>query len=278
MLRRIVCVIVAAVAVVGALAVPAGASDDSRHGTRYYLALGDSLAFGYQPTKVFDQGYVNQLYADLHAGQPNLVLTNLGCPGETSRTLRVGGICPYPGGGSQLDTALAFLRAHRGKVHLVTIDIGGNDVDHCVSLATGIDLACFRQGLVTIALNLFAVVAQLRHAAPDATIVGMTYYDTVLAAWLTGPAGQQLARQSLPLSHQFNGLLTLLYRLGRFRVADVAGAFSTDDTTPLPGGVPLNVARICQWTWMCAPAPLGPDIHANTAGYGVIAKSFEAVL
>jgi len=38
------------------------------------------------------------------------------------------------------------------------------------------------------------------------------------------------------------------------------------------------VARICQWTWMCAPAPLGPDIHANTAGYGVIAKAFEAVL
>ena len=29
---------------------------------------------------------------------------------------------------------------------------------------------------------------------------------------------------------------------------------------------------------MCAPAPLGPDIHANTAGYGVIAKAFEAVL
>ena len=36
-------------------------------------------------------------------------VTNLGCPGETSRTLRVGGICPYPGGGSQLDTALGAL-------------------------------------------------------------------------------------------------------------------------------------------------------------------------
>src|SRR5205085_10788894 len=139
-----------------------------------------------------------------------------------SRSLRIGGSGPYPGGGSPLDAALTFLRARRGKVHLVTIDIGGNDVDHCVSLATGIDLACFRQGLVTVALNVFAVVAQLRHAAPDATIVGMTYYDTVLAAWLTGPAGQQLAKHSLPLSHQLNGLLTLLSRLGRLPVADVA--------------------------------------------------------
>jgi hypothetical protein len=29
---------------------------------------------------------------------------------------------------------------------------------------------------------------------------------------------------------------------------------------------------------MCAPAPLGPDIHANTTGYGVIAQTFAAVL
>ncbi len=277
MLRRIACVTVAAAVALGALAVPASASDDSSHGTRYYLALGDSLAFGYQPTKVFDQGYVQQLYASLHAEQPRLVLNNLGCPGETSASMRAGGRCPYPGGGSQLDTALAFLRAHRGAVHVITIDIGGNDVDHCVSLATGIDEACFRQGLLTIAVNLFAIVAELRRAAPEARIAGMTYYDTVLAAWLLGPAGQALAKESLDLAHQLNGLLTLIYRLGRFRVADVAGAYSTDDMTPV-NGVPLDVVRICQWTWMCAPPPLGPDIHANTAGYGVIARAFEAVL
>src|SRR5947209_7323133 len=161
MLRRMVCAIAAVAIAVGALAVPASASDGSRHGTRYYLALGDSLAFGYQPTRVFDQGYVQQLSATLQARQPNLVLDNLGCPGETSGSMRRGGICPYPGGASQLDTALAFLRAHRGAVRLVTIDIGGNDVDRCFSFS-GIDEACFRQGLFTIAVNLFAIVAELR--------------------------------------------------------------------------------------------------------------------
>jgi lysophospholipase L1-like esterase len=274
MLRRLACVAVAATVALTVLATPASAAEERTQ----YLALGDSLAFGYQPTRVFDQGYVQQLYASLHAKQPALALTNLGCPGETSRSLVAGGKCPYPGGGSQLEAAVAFLRAHRHQVRLITIDIGGNDVNGCVSLATGIDQNCFRQGLLTIALNLFATVAALRHAAPDATIVGMTYYDTVLAAYPTGAAGQALAKASLPLAHQLNGVLTLIYRLAHFRFADVAGAFSTDDMTTIVNGLPLDVVRICQWTWMCAPAPLGPDIHANAAGYGVIAKAFEAVL
>ncbi len=66
-------------------------------------------------------------------------------------------------------------------------------------------------------------------------------------------------------------------------VADVQAAFSTTDfadTATLPGigTVPLNVARICTWTWMCAPAPIGPNIHANSAGYQVIAVAFQQVI
>jgi hypothetical protein len=49
------------------------------------------------------------------------------------------------------------------------------------------------------------------------------------------------------------------------------------DTT-LVNGIPLNVRRECEWTWICASAPLGPDIHANTDGYGVIARAFEQEL
>jgi lysophospholipase L1-like esterase len=273
MLRRTLSVIVAAVLGVTISVTPASA-DDSHAAPQYYLALGDSLAFGFQPNHDFAHGYVTQLYDRLHAGNPRLVLENLGCPGETSGTLVTGGICPYPGAASQLATALAFLRAHPGKVRLVTIDIGGNDVDHCVT-AAGIDTACFARGLLNIAVNLSVTVARLRAAAPYAEFVGMTYYDTVLAAWLAGPAGQALAKQSLPLSHELNGLLALIYRFARFRVADVAAAFSTDDMTTMVNGLPLDVARICQWTWMCTAKP---DIHANTAGYGVIADTFAAAL
>jgi lysophospholipase L1-like esterase len=272
MLRRLACVIVAAVVSVGLLAVPASAHDS--HGTPYYLALGDSLAFGYQPNRDFANGYVNQLYATLHARDPRLALTNLGCPGETSGTMRRGGICPYPGGSSQLDTALAFLQAHPGRVRLITLDIGANDVDGCVS-AGGIDQTCVAQGLLAITLNVSATVTRLRAAAPYATIVGLTYYDPTLAAWLTGTAGQALARDSLLVLHRLNRLLSTLFEGARFRVADVAGAFATDDLTTLVNGVPLDVVRICQWTWMCTAAP---DIHANTAGYGVIAQAIDRVL
>ena len=55
--------------------------------------------------------------------------------------------------------------------------------------------------------------------------------------------------------------------------------YETTGTTPLAGQpqpVPVAVAEICRLTWMCAPAPAGPDIHANRAGYGVIAQAFAA--
>jgi len=274
MVRRLAYVFVVVAVAVGVLGTPASAADTAnRQAAVQYLALGDSLAFGYQPNQVFDQGYVNQLYARLHARDPRLQLTNLGCPGETSRTFRVGGLCRYPGGASQLDTAVAFLRAHRHSTRLVTLDIGGNDVDGCFTM-TAIDQACVVRGLWTIALNLSVAVHRLRQAAPDVSMIGMTYYDPALAAWLTGPDGQSVARGSLPLARELNGLLTILYRGGWFRVADVAGAFSTYDMTTLVNGVPLDVARICQWTWMCSRG----DIHPTTAGYGVIAQSFAVVL
>ncbi len=66
-------------------------------------------------------------------------------------------------------------------------------------------------------------------------------------------------------------------------VADIEGAFSSNDfaaIVELPGfgPAPLNVVRVCQWTWVCAPPPLGPDNHANAAGYGVMAAAFAAAL
>src|SRR2546429_14410 len=166
MLRRILCAIVAAL--VGTTLAVTPASAHGGGGTEYYIALGDSLAFGFQPNGDFTHGYVQQLSAKL----PGLVLVNLGCPGETSTTFVAGGRCPSPHGASQFATALAFLRAHSGHVRLVTLDIGGNDVDHCVTSA-GIDRACFNQGLLDIAINVSVAVARLRQVAPRVELAGM---------------------------------------------------------------------------------------------------------
>ena len=42
--------------------------------------------------------------------------------------------------------------------------------------------------------------------------------------------------------------------------------------------IPLNVARVCAWTWACTTPPSGPNIHANKNGYSVIASAFQKVI
>jgi lysophospholipase L1-like esterase len=271
MVRRILGLMVA---VTSTLALAAPAAADARS---YYLALGDSLAAGYQPDPTIsrDEGYVAQIHRAL---DHRLLLENVACDGATTTTLLTGGGgCTYRDGASQLAAAESFLRRHR--VALVTIDIGGNDVNHCVSGGT-IDQACVLAAVGTAAANLGEIVRRLRAAAPHARIVGMTYYDPYLAAWLQGTPGQALARQSLVLNTLFDQVLTGVYAAADVRVADVATAFATSDlSTPaeLPGvgTVPLAVARICTWTWMCVPGR-PPDIHPTSTGYAQIAQAFLA--
>jgi hypothetical protein len=63
----------------------------------------------------------------------------------------------------------------------------------------------------------------------------------------------------------------------------VARAFLTSkpltDTTLVQGQqVPVAVATTCQLTWMCASSPQGPNIHANPAGYSLMAMAFAGKL
>ncbi|HVD88477.1 MAG TPA: SGNH/GDSL hydrolase family protein, partial [Jatrophihabitantaceae bacterium] len=103
-------------------------------GATYYVALGDSLSQGFMPpTGDTNEGYVDQLYAHLRQNQPQLQLVKLGCSGETTTTMRRGGICTYTDAASQLDAAVTFLRTHQGSVKYLTIDIGANDIDPCAA-------------------------------------------------------------------------------------------------------------------------------------------------
>ena len=264
----------------------------------YYVALGDSLAQGVQPATPplpagvtlgqsieTDAGYANDLYAHYQRQFGGaLTLVKLGCPGETSTSMLTGtgSPCAYRQG-SQLAAAVAFIRAHRSQIALITIDIGANDVDGCAT-ATSINPTCVAAGFASVGHNLPLILGALRAAAgPRAVIAGMNLYDPFLADYLTGAAGQALATQSVSLSVSLNQLIDGGYRAFGVRTADVQDAFSTTDftdTAPLPGvgTVPLNVARVCEWTWMCAPAPVGPNIHANATGYQQIAAAFEQAI
>jgi lysophospholipase L1-like esterase len=265
---------------------------------RYYLSLGDSLAQGMQPnaaglTVNTDQGYADQLYAIEKARIPSLRLVKLGCGGETTTSFLTGRgnagdallLGCNPAGGSQIVAGERFLRKHRrrGEVALLTLDIGANDIDGCVA-REAIDTSCVIAGAERVSAHLPVIMRRLRRAAaPGTPMAAMTLYDPFLQLYLT-PGGQAEALASVRYARNVNDGLIRLYRAGGFGVARVDGGFRTYDTSKKTGlagqarPVPVAVAEVCRLTWMCAPAPIGPNIHANPAGYGVIAQAFAKAL
>ena len=280
MLRRLAVPLLAVTALfVPPAAATAGPSDQGKaNATGWYLALGDSLAAGFQPGQGDDPtgGYVGQVRDALQQSAPKTKLANLGCSGETTASMIQGGRCTYDEG-SQLAQAVEFLHAHARFTRLVTIDIGANDVARCG--AQGLPPECVQGGLGSVAANLPVILGRLRAAAPGVRIVVLNYYDPFLAAWLTGPAGQALAQQSVPLLGLLNSIIAGATGAVGGSVADVAGAFHSTDfslvSVPSLGGlVPRNVATVCALTWMC----LRNDIHANDDGYAVLAAAVVARL
>jgi lysophospholipase L1-like esterase len=275
--------VAAALAVV--LSAPGVAAADSPSGgkdTTYYISIGDSLAAGYQPdvNKDTHVAYTDQLYAQLKKRQPGLKHIRLGCDGETSASLIKGGTCHYPNAKSQLDAAVKALAQHRGHVGYVTIDIGANDILACADDKTGaMDQTCVNRAAQAIPANLTRITRALRQAGTHGTqYAGATYYNPFLAQWLRGAAGQQIAEQSVSLVRAENEAISQVYAAAGFKVADVAGAFASDDVTPVSapgyGTVPTNVATICRLTWACTKQ----DPHPNPVGHKVIAGTFAAVL
>jgi lysophospholipase L1-like esterase len=266
--RRVLAVIAVfvAAATLGTAAPAAAQLDASPH---YYLSLGDSLAFGYQPDLVA-AGDLNAAdyrgYAeDFAAMRPHLTLVNYGCPGETSGSMLTGG-CPWPGtlhdsyGGapSQAAAAVAFLRAHPGQVDLISIDLGSNDllalVDKCKSAPD--PRACITAGvpatLATLASNYGTLLAQLRALAPNARIVLFNYYNPLA---LTLPGSDELAAIAS----------TVVVQLAAHFNATVADAFRAINHE---AGSPAETAFVCSRTWECTSFA---NIHPTDLGYRALA-------
>ncbi len=282
-----------------ALGLAPGAASAAAAPARYYLALGDSLSQGMQPnasgkTVNTDQGYSNDLYTFERKTIPNLQLVKLGCGGDTTGSMLTGkgndmnaaALHCDRTGGSQLKAAELFLRAHhqRGEVPLITVDIGANDVDGCAGVPVAQIGSCVTTGIADINHDLPLILKGLRKAAPAGTkFAAMTLYDPVLAQYFSSNStDRDLATASVPFTQEVNAALTKNDSAGRFLTADVAGAFDTYDTTDMVSFngqmVPVDVARLCSWTWNCTAPPRGPNIHANKTGYSKIAGAFEKVV
>jgi lysophospholipase L1-like esterase len=242
---------------------------------QYYLALGDSIAYGFQPAKAraglppsrFNTGYVDVFAARLRTIAPKIRVVNYSCPGESTKTFVDGG-CPGRGDvrrlhdafkGTQLGAALAFLRAHRGQVSPITLTLGGNDLDELAEACKG-SFACIQgrapRAFAQFASRLTIILRRLRAAAPKAEII-------VTGIWNFN--ADDLKRTD-PLFRSFEATIARVTSGANVRFADTFPVFNPQ------GNLAREKARICALTFACSAG----DPHPNDAGYRAIAAAVFA--
>lgn len=206
-----------------------------------YLALGDSLAWGFGLDDPAAEGYPALIAARLAARAPIETL-NLAVPGETSGSFVA----------RQLPRAVAAIRQARGRgarVSPITIDIGGNDL-RAVERAGPAE----REAAVAAARrNIARILDELRAGAgPAADIAIMTYYN---------PYGGDPAVEG--------GEAYWVARLNAAIREEAArrGVAVADAYAPFADGRHYTHTSVL----------LG-DIHANARGHRLIADAFIAAL
>jgi lysophospholipase L1-like esterase len=253
-----------AVRVVAAAAVPGSAAESS---APVYLALGDSIAFGYSPL-------LNPADTPAFIGYPTAVGTglsdsvvNAACPGETSAGFISGtgfdlGCRPFrtdyglhvPYAGTQLAFATAFLAAH-SQTSLVTLGIGTNDLVRCVRASAD---ECARELPATLATyrsNLDTILQDLRAVYSGQLVLveaySPSYNDTRLTDAFTS----------------LDAVLDQEARTYRARVAPVLAAFA--------GRAALTAGNLCA-SGLLVETPNSCDIHPTAAGRDLLAATVAA--
>jgi lysophospholipase L1-like esterase len=243
-----------------------------------YLALGDSLPFGFnpliQPPDLSQfHGYPQFVSTALHLG-----VANASCIGETSTSFITGlakdDLSPYIPtegcqnyrahfplfvnySGPQLDYALSVLGKDR-DTKLVTINIGGNDLavlEFQCNFNTACEIAGLPGTLLTYAGNLTAILSRMRgEAGYRGPITLLTYYSFNYA-----DAAQTTA---IALLNQTAAGVGALYNV---TIADGFGAFAK---ASLPfGGDVCKAGLLIQLpdgTCDTHPTPAGQQLLAST--------------
>ena len=224
-----------------------------------------------------------------------LKLVNLGCGGATTTSMltasAVGcappalapGASDYPNR-SQTQAAVDFIKSHHGQVKVVTISIGGNDVDGCPTQAD--PTGCVKANMPKAITNLTKIVKQLRAAGgAQLQIIGSTYPDVELGLWVHPTV---LGANTLALVPGSISAFLDVINPGLKKAYDSVGAAFVDVTKatgaygpfvatndPTFGQIPVPVAKVCTLTYFCDGTF---NIHMKTPGYHIIAALEAATL
>ena len=281
--RRRISVLAVIVVVVTVGGAAAAWADHDNDGRRPYLALGDSVVFGFITQAGFEYGNPDNFvgYPDYAERLLRLTSTNAGCPGEAttsflSSTGADNGCRAFRGlaplhvayGSTQLLFAEGFLRDHR-NTKLVTIGIGANDVfilqSGCASKPN--PQQCVVSGLpavlATIAQNMETILFSLRASGFRGVLMIVNYYSLDYSDPV-GTSGTIALNQAITEFARANGAV----------VADVFTAFKT--AAAVAGGQTcgaglLNASPQNQFTCDVHPSQSGQKLIGRT-----VADTFRA--
>src|SRR4051794_16549894 len=170
---------------------------------RGYLALGDSIPFGYReasnlPTPSYADPASFVGYPQLIASALHLKLVDAACPGETTASFMTPGAASngcenttsgQPGyrslyplharySGTQLAFAVKYLKKNAGRIGLVTLQLGANDGFLCVKATTDHCASELGTLLATVHTNVSKILKAIRKKADyDGRIVLVSYYS-----------------------------------------------------------------------------------------------------
>ncbi len=278
MIRKVLLTVTASLCLLAAGGLPAAqaatartaavASTTAQDDDGDYLALGDSVSFGYNPLLPVGSDprrYIG--YPELASRRLELRLTNLSCPGQTTAgflaltgddngcfTFRRFAALHTGYQGSQLDAALAFLGTHP-KTRLVTITLGANDLSLCRDATADGCTSPAEVGatLRSVAANLTTALTAIRRVY-HGPLVAMTYYSVDY----TDPA-------TVAAAIALDGTLAT--------VTTALGGSVADGFTPFLKTSAANGGSPCAAGLLIALPTGGCDIHPTIAGTRLLARA-----
>lgn len=257
------------------------------HGHKGYLALGDSVPFGFRPGAVTTPAQYADAstfvgYPELLARRSPLRVTNASCPGETTASMIIvtaqsngctnsltspfGYRDAYPlhadyasRSQSQLDYAVAYLRSHR-NTRLVTLMIGANDLFVCQKTTASRCTSATDFGglLAQVRTNLDRILSTLRTDGGYAGAIDVVSYYSLD---YTDPA----------LTGGVQALNAAIASAATSRGATVADGFGSMKDASEPSLQP------CKAGLLIALPTGGCDVHPTRKGQTALARAVAEV-